>query len=149
AVDTILPIKQLTTGYLRKNLPDQMTPADGITGDKNIYSTTEDMLNWERATTTPGLLTNKLFDIAIFPISLESAGVRNYGYGWKMMVRDNKTQLVYHNGWWHGYTAAFYKNPHDETVIIVLSNIYNRNTYRVQPIWDILYGENGDMGFDH
>ena len=69
-------------------------------------------------------------------------------YGWRMMVKGNESQLVYHNGWWHGYTAAFYKNPSDETVIIVLSNIYNRNTYRVQAIWDILYGENGDMGFD-
>ena len=148
AIDTVLPKQQLTTGYLRKNQPDQMTPADGITGDKNIYSTVEDMLIWERATTHPGLFSKKVLDIAIVPRSLEKPGVRNYGYGWRMMVKGNESQLVYHNGWWHGYTAAFYKNPSDETVIIVLSNIYNRNTYRVQAIWDILYGENGDMGFD-
>jgi CubicO group peptidase (beta-lactamase class C family) len=75
--------------------------------------------------------------------------MRNYGYGWRLMERPGEGNLIYHNGWWHGYTAAFYKNPEDETVIIVLSNIYNRNTYRVQAVWDILYGSAGDMGFDN
>jgi CubicO group peptidase (beta-lactamase class C family) len=149
ATDSMLSGKHITTGYLRKNQPDRLFPVDGIAGDKNIYSTVEDLLIWERATTHPGLFSKKVLEAAVIPRSHEMPGMRNYGYGWRLMERQGEGNLIYHNGWWHGYTAAFYKNPADETVIIVLSNIYNRNTYRVQPVWDILYGKNGDMGFDN
>lgn len=136
-----LPGKNITTGYLRKNHPDDMVPVDGIVGDKNIYSTVGDLLKWERANAHSYLFKQATLDSSVVGRSNERYGSRNYGYGWRMMENSEKGKVVYHNGWWHGYTATFYRNPADETVIIILSNIYNRNTYRIQPVWDILYGK--------
>jgi CubicO group peptidase (beta-lactamase class C family) len=143
-----LPQGKTTTGYLRRKNPDVLVPVDGIVGDKNIYSTVDDLLIWERAVTHDYFFSRKVLDTAAAGQSFEKPGRKNYGYGWRLLVQDDGGNMVYHNGWWHGYTAAFYRNPKDETVVIALSNIYNRSTYKMQPVWDILYGTQAEMEFD-
>ena len=138
-----LPKKNITTGYLYRNRPDELVAADGIIGDKNIYTTTNDLLKWERANVYTYLFDQATLDSVQVGRSNEKRGVRNYGYGWRIMEKPNHVKLIYHNGWWHGYTSTFSRNPADETVIIVLSNIFNKSTYRIQPVWDILYGSKG------
>lgn len=135
-----LPAENLTTGYLHRGIADKMVATDGIVGDKNIYSTVEDLLKWERANTHPYLFKQSTIDSVSAGRSNEKLGRKNYGYGWRMLDDAEKGKIIYHNGWWHGYTATFSRNPADETVIIVLSNIFNRATYKIQPVWDILYG---------
>lgn len=138
--NTDLPIENLTSGYLRKNTLDKMTAVDGIVGDKNIYSTVEDLLKWERANSHPVIFSQAELDSSVVGRSNERPGRKNYGYGWRLLDDPEKGKMVFHNGWWHGYTSVFYRNPSDETVIIILSNIFNRSTYKIQPVWDILYG---------
>ncbi|MCO5231749.1 MAG: beta-lactamase family protein [Chitinophagales bacterium] len=137
----ILPTQNLTKGYQNRNREDEMVASDGIVGDKNIYSTVLDLLKWERANSHTILFKQSTLDSSVVGRSNEKQGVRNYGYGWRISQNPNFGKIIYHNGWWHGYTAAFARNPKDETVIIVLSNIYNKSTYKTQPVWDILYGE--------
>lgn len=141
-----LPKKNLTKGYLHKGVEDKMVAPDGIVGDKNVYSTVGDLLKWERANAHPVLFQQATLDSSVVGRSHEKPGSKNYGYGWRMNEHAEAGKLIYHNGWWHGYTAAFSRNPADETVIIVLSNIFNRATYRIQPVWDILYGEGAISG---
>jgi len=48
----------------------------------------------------------------------------SYGYGWRLVIFDNDT-LVYHDGWWHGFNAAFMRDIKGKNTIIVLSNHVN------------------------
>lgn len=141
-----LPTDNFTKGYLHKGVEDKMVATDGIVGDKNVYSTVGDLLKWERANSHPILFTQATLDSSVVGRSNEKPGTKNYGYGWRMNINPETGKLVYHNGWWHGYTSTFSRNPVDETVVIVLSNIFNRATYRIQPVWDILYGEGAFSG---
>jgi len=129
-----------TTGYLHKNAPDSLAPPDGIYGDKNIYSTLDDMLHWDRALRSGKLLDDSLITLAYTPRSFEKQGIKNYGYGWRLLLQPDSSYLVYHNGWWHGYTSAFYRNIEKDITIIVLSNMLSRTTYKVQEVWDAFLG---------
>lgn len=143
-----LPTENVTTGYLRRNTPDKLVATDGIVGDKNIYSSIEDMLIWDRALYSGLLFKDKYLKEAFAPRSFERPGQRNYGYGWRLTKKPEGDWFVYHNGWWHGYNSAFYRNPSDQTTVIVLSNKFNRNVYKVQPVWDILYGNTAGSNLD-
>ncbi len=117
---------------------------DGVTGDKGIYSTVQDMFLWDKAFYQGKVLSEEMIEEAYKPRSFEKPGKRNYGYGWRLLQKPDSTYLVYHNGWWHGNNTAFYRNISDTTSIIILSNKYNRWVYHMQPVWDILYGIKAD-----
>lgn len=136
-----LPSTNVTTGYMRRDVPDEMVAADGIVGDKNIYSSIEDILLWDRVLYTELIFKKSFLEAAFKPRSFEKSGSRNYGFGWRLTEKPDKSWFIYHNGWWHGYNIAFYRNPSDQTTVVVLSNKYNRNVYKLQPVWEILYGD--------
>lgn len=117
---------------------------DGVTGDKGIYSTVHDMFLWDKAFYDGDLLSQEMMKEAYAPRSFERPGKRNYGYGWRLMQQADSNYLVYHNGWWHGNNTVFYRNIQDTTSVIILSNKFNRSVYKVQPVFDILYGLRSD-----
>ena len=57
-----------------------------------------------------------------------------------MTDQEDGTRIIYHNGWWHSYNSVFSRKINDQTTVIILSNHYNQSVYKIQPIWDILYG---------
>ncbi len=101
-------------------------------GDKNIYSTPEDLLKWDQALYTNNIFTKKTLEEAFTPYSNEKPGIRNYGYGWRMNVYPNGKKVIYHNGWWHGNNAVFIRMIQDSVSIIILGNKYNRNIYEAK-----------------
>jgi CubicO group peptidase (beta-lactamase class C family) len=117
---------------------------DGVVGDKGIFSTVHDMFLWDQAFYDGKLLSQEMLKEAYKPRSFERRGKRNYGYGWRMTLQPDSTYLIYHNGWWHGNNTVFYRNIQDTTSIIILSNKYNRAVYKVQPVFDIIYGLKND-----
>lgn len=106
-------------------------------GDKNIYSTPEDLLKWDQALYTNQVFNEKTLEEAYTPYSNEKPGIRNYGYGWRMNVYPNGKKIIYHNGWWHGNNAVFIRMIEDSVTIIVLGNKYNRNIYHAKKIAEI------------
>jgi CubicO group peptidase (beta-lactamase class C family) len=98
-------------------------------GDKNIYSTPEDLLKWDQALYTNEIFSKEMLEKAFTPYSNEKPGIRNYGYGWRMNVYPDGKKVIYHNGWWHGNNAVFIRMIQDSVTIIVLGNKYNRNIY--------------------
>ncbi|MEO6289909.1 MAG: serine hydrolase domain-containing protein [Ginsengibacter sp.] len=98
-------------------------------GDKNVYSTPEDLLKWDQALYTNQLFKAETLDAAYTPYSNEKPGIRNYGYGWRMNVYPNGKKIIYHNGWWHGSNTVFIRMIQDSVTIIVLGNKYNRSIY--------------------
>ncbi|WP_395077766.1 serine hydrolase domain-containing protein [Flavobacterium sp.] len=105
---------------------------DNIYGDKNIYSTPRDLLKFDMATYNENFLNKKLLKEVFKGYSYESKGTRNYGLGIRMLEWDNGKKMFYHNGWWHGNTAAYLKLKDEKTTLICISNKYTRCTYKIK-----------------
>jgi len=115
---------------------------DDVVGDKGLYSTTGDIYRFYNGLTKGLLLDKKLLDEAFKPRSFEREGIRNYGYGFRMHVKpDHSTRFLYHGGWWKGYNTMLWVCPEDEAVIIVLGNTYNRSTYDLKELLQVIHGD--------
>lgn len=113
----------------------QMIPLnelDLVYGDKNIYSTVEDLLIWDQALLSNLILKPEVLKQAYTPYSNERAGIRNYGLGWRMNIYPDGKKMIYHNGWWHGYNASFIRLIEEDASIIVLGNRYSRAIYKAK-----------------
>jgi CubicO group peptidase (beta-lactamase class C family) len=133
----VRPHQTVSHKYNGQLEPD--TYFDGVVGDKGIYSTARDMLKWDQALYSGQLFSPETIKAAYTPYSNEKPGVRNYGLGWRLMVYPDSSEIVYHNGWWHGNNTVFNRIVKDTSTIIILGNKYNRNIYRaVKPISAIL-----------
>ena len=141
-----------------KGLPDEATIsynykwgrepdmfADGVHGDKGIYSTPEDMYRWDQSFYENRLLNNETIELAYGPCSFERPGVKNYGLGWRMLCFPNGNKVIYHNGWWHGNNTSFYRLIKDNFTIVVLGNKFNKSIYRqAGAICNIVRGVSAD-----
>jgi CubicO group peptidase (beta-lactamase class C family) len=132
--------QQVTLSYDGRGREMIFTNLDAVYGDKNIYSTPRDILQWDRV-----LYTNQLFSTATLaeafkPYSNERKGIRNYGLGWRMFNFANGEQVVYHNGWWHGNNASFVRLLADSATIIVIGNKFNRGIYHAREMGS-LFGQ--------
>lgn len=131
-----------TRGYKGSRwLEDDIVYTDGVFGDKGIYSTVQDLYKWDQALYSPNFIRPEILSLAFTPQSFEKAGNKNYGLGWRMQDQSDGTRLIYHNGWWHSYNSVFSRKISDKTTVIILSNHYNQGVYKIQQVWDILYGD--------
>jgi CubicO group peptidase (beta-lactamase class C family) len=119
-------------------------PYDGIYGDKDIFSTMEDMMIWDKAFYDEKNISQAMQRESYTPRSFEKKGTRNYGYGWRLMQQPNGQYLVYHNGWWHGNNTVFCRYIPDTFTLIILANRYNTGVYNIQPIFNIISGGTGE-----
>ena len=123
---------------------------DDVVGDKGLYSTTADIYRFYNGLTQGLLLDKKLLDEAFKPRSFERAGIRNYGYGFRMHTKeDNTAQFIYHGGWWKGYNTMLWVSPEDEAVIIVLGNSYNRSTYDLKEVLKVIHGNDKAVNIEN
>jgi CubicO group peptidase (beta-lactamase class C family) len=102
---------------------------DCTCGDKNIYSTAQDLLKWDQALYSGQLFKQATLDSAFAPLSNETRSIHNYGLGWRSMNFENGKRIIYHNGRWHGSNASFARLPDEKATIIILGNKFNRNIY--------------------
>lgn len=114
-----------------------LTYLDTGFGDKNIYSTPEDLLKWDQAMYSNKIFTQQTLEAAFTPYSNEKPGIRNYGYGWRMNVYPTGKKVIYHNGWWHGSNTVFIRMIQDSVTIIVLGNKYDRAIYQSKKMAEI------------
>ncbi len=119
---------------------EAFTFLDEGVGDKNIYSTPEDLFKWDQALYTNVFFSADLLNQAFTPYSNEKPGIRNYGLGWRMNVYPDGRKIIYHNGWWHGNNTVFIRDIQDELTIIVLGNKFNKNIYQSKKIAEIFEG---------
>jgi CubicO group peptidase (beta-lactamase class C family) len=105
-----------------------MDHLDCTYGDKNIYSTVQDLLLWDKAIYGHTFVSKPTLDAAFTPYSNERPSVHNYGLGWRLLCTPTNT-VIYHNGKWHGNNTAFTRLTKDTATIIVLGNRTNRAIY--------------------
>ncbi len=98
---------------------------DGVSGDKDTFSSVEDLFLFANALDKGVLLKKSTYQQACTPI-LDKAHLKksNYGMGWR--IREIAGQkIVYHNGWWRGYKSFFIRLPEKKISLIVLCNRTN------------------------
>lgn len=114
---------------------------DATYGDKNIYSTPQDLLKWDQALYTDQVLSAALLDSAFTPYSHEKPSVHNYGLGWRLQLLPNGKKIVYHFGRWHGFNAAFARLLDEKVTIIILGNKFTRNIYYAAHLCYDIFGD--------
>lgn len=133
--------------YNWRREPDMF--ADGVYGDKGIYSTVEDMYRWDQSFYKNQLLSNETIELAYGPCSFEKKGIKNYGLGWRMLCYPNGSKIIYHNGWWHGNNTSFYRFIADNFTIVIIGNKHNNTIYHHAPvIFSIVKNTPVENGFD-
>lgn len=120
--------------------PFPMDHLDCTYGDKNIYSTVRDLLQWDKSLYQHTFLTKATLDSAFTPQSHERRSMHNYGLGWRLFTNPTDS-IIYHNGKWHGTNTAFTRLVEDTATIIVLGNKVNRNIYRSKEMSIIFTGQ--------
>ena len=135
--------------YKTNNREYPLEYLDVVYGDKNIYSTTHDLLKWDMALRSNKLFKQSTLDSAYMPYSFEKPGKRNYGLGWRMLLEPNGKKLIYHNGWWHGNRTAFIRMIDENATIIALSNNDCKRVYSSKKLCN-LFGDyrQGNETFD-
>jgi CubicO group peptidase (beta-lactamase class C family) len=132
---TATPSFKANGGYWQNDM------TDGTYGDKNIYTTPQDLLKWDQALYTEQFLTKPFLDSAFTPSSNERPSIHNYGLGWRMLMIPNGKKVIYHFGRWHGCNAAFARLVDEKVTIIILGNKYNSNIYRTASKSYNLFGD--------
>ena len=102
---------------------------DLIYGDKNVYTTPRDLLNFSKALFAKNFLRDDLMTMVFEPHSNENRGINNYGIGFRMKIFDNGEKLTYHNGWWHGSNAVFAHLLKSNVTIVAIGNKYSSRVY--------------------
>jgi len=97
------------------------TVNDAVVGDKNIYSTGNDMLKWINGLNTYKLLKKETLEL------MYSKGETRYGrkipYGFGFRINDRKEELhIYHDGKWNGFRTSIRQYPENDIVIIFLEH---------------------------
>ncbi len=121
------------------NRPYPMDHLDCTYGDKNIYSTVQDLLLWDKSLYQHTYLRKDMLDLAFTPQSHETKSMHNYGLAWRLFANKDEN-IIYHNGKWHGSNTVFTRIYQDTATIIILGNKYNRNIYRGKEIANIFTG---------
>jgi CubicO group peptidase (beta-lactamase class C family) len=137
-------------GHDIRKKPYEPDMFDRVTGDKGVYSTIDDLYMWYRMLQEERFLTPNLYKEAFTPRSFEKRGVKNYGYGFRLLHDAVKkhTWAIYHHGWWKGFNTLFYMSPDDDFVIIILGNRYSKTVYNINPLLEILQNGKSDTQID-
>ncbi|MGQ0737790.1 MAG: serine hydrolase domain-containing protein [Bacteroidota bacterium] len=114
---------------------------DATYGDKNIYSTPQDLLKWDQALYTDHVIRPSLLDSAFAPYSFEKPSVHNYGMGWRLQFLPKGKKVIYHFGRWHGFNATFTRLTDEKATIIILGNKFTRSIYSAAHLCYDIFGD--------
>ncbi len=127
-----------TNGYNKNRRKSYVDFLDGVTGDKGIYSTVEDMFLWDQALYTEKIVKQSTLDEAFTPVSYDYKRDNNYGFGFRLDTLADGSRIVYHGGWWRGYNSLFVRRLNDHTTIIILCNKVNWSFGDIQDLMSIV-----------
>lgn len=131
-------IEYETNGYTKNRRKVYVDYLDGVTGDKGIFSTVEDMFRWDKALYSEKLVKQTTLDEAFTPVSYDYKRDNNYGFGFRIDTLSDGSKIVYHGGWWRGYSSLFIRRLSDHTTIIILCNKVNWSFGEIQDLMHIV-----------
>ena len=124
-------------GYENK-IPWEDVYLNGVVGDKGVYSTTEDLLKFDRALEKNIFISDSLKKLAFSKMNLDRNGNKNYGYGFRLKEHKKYGKIVYHTGWWKGFRSYFIKILDKNQTIIVLNNVKRGRFLNIDKLIDLI-----------
>lgn len=110
-----------------RHLKINNTVNDAIVGDKNVYSTSEDLFKWINGLNNGKLLSKESLELMYSKGETIYGRKIPYGFGFRIDTKDQKA--IYHHGKWNGFSTGLTQYPEDELVVIVLEHTsYNAMT---------------------
>jgi CubicO group peptidase (beta-lactamase class C family) len=104
------------------------TVNDAIVGDKNVYSTLEDLFKWTYGLNSELLIKQESLDLMYTKGETIYGRKVPYGFGFRLGIRDGKN--IYHYGKWNGFSTALTNYLEEDLVVIVLEHTsYNSLKY--------------------
>ena len=104
----------------RSHLKIPGTVNDGTVGDKNVYSTTEDMYRWVTALNNGEVVSESSLEL-MYEKGLTRYNRRvPYGFGFRISS-SNGEKVIYHDGKWNGFRTSI-KQYEDGLIIIMLEH---------------------------
>lgn len=97
-------------------------PQNAVYGGDNIYSTIEDMYQWDQALYTENLVRAATLREAFTPGRLNDGTATRYGFGWGLQEALGREALA-HGGSWLGFRTYILRFPDQRFTVIVLANL--------------------------
>lgn len=111
---------------------------NGVTGDKGVYSSVYDLLEFDQALYTDTFLTKESKQLMFHPWTQWRRGKKDsYGFGFRISTFE-KDNLVYHYGWWNGFKTAFMRFQNSKRTVLILTN-RDRKLTLAKEIQEILF----------
>jgi len=106
-------------GWRWREMPNEYL--NGVMGDKNVYTSVEDLFKYDRALDNFTLLPDSIISES-FERGSPSYWKRkdNYGFGWR--IKESMDSTVFHFGWWKGFRTFYIRDMKYQKTLIVLSN---------------------------
>ena len=131
--DLIMP----TQGYENRT-PWEDVYLNGVVGDKGVYSTTMDLLKFDRALEKNLLINDSLKKLAFSKKNKDYNRNKNYGYGFRLKEHNKYGKIVYHTGWWKGYRSYYIKVLKNDQTIIILNNVKRGRFLNIDKLIDLM-----------
>ncbi len=117
-----LQAPNLATGYLNAFLKTYYIDISRIDGAGGLYTTVDDLYQWDQALYGEQLVKKETLDEIFTPrISTQGASNMSYAYGW-IVGQENGHSIIMHGGAIGGYVSFLIRYPEDKITIILLSN---------------------------
>ena len=109
---------RLHRGWRHVKIPS--TVNDAIVGDKNVYTTAEDLFKWTQGLNSGNLLSKE--SLALMFTKGETIYGRKVPYGFGFRIDTKEKNSVYHYGKWNGFSTGLTTYLEDDLVVIVLEH---------------------------
>ena len=96
------------------------TVNDAIVGDKNVYTTAEDLFKWTQGLNSGNLLSKE--SLALMFTKGETIYGRKVPYGFGFRIDTKEKNSIYHYGKWNGFSTGLTTYLEDDLIIIVLEH---------------------------
>lgn len=117
---------------------------NGVMGDKNIYTSVEDLYKYDKSMDNFSLLPREIIEEAFEPGSPKYwKRKNNYGFGWR--IKENMDSTAYHFGWWKGFRTFYIREMKHHKTLIVLSN--KDKGPGSQNFWNIIESDTLPLGY--
>lgn len=105
------------TGFVQTD----QSVTSAVLGDGGIYSSVQDLEQWDRELTENRLIRQELRQQSFKPGVLNDGTATKYGFGWNIEPYRNEFS-VYHTGSTRGFRNAILRFPNKKLTIIILTN---------------------------
>jgi CubicO group peptidase (beta-lactamase class C family) len=117
-------IKDRAYGYTRSGSgfrSNDQSKTSATLGDGCVYSSIHDLMKWDRALNSDGLVGDDLLAEAFSPGRLTDGSPTEYGFGW-FIINRRGVKILHHAGETAGFQHKFIRVPEERLAIIILTN---------------------------